>query len=44
MGSLDAAVLEIAEVNFGDLSVAGDPILRTLAEEDRTFESTSRRG
>jgi hypothetical protein len=35
-GSLDAADLEIAEVNFGDLSVAGDPILRTLAEEDRS--------
>jgi hypothetical protein len=34
-GSLDAADLEIAEVNFGDLSVAGDPILQTLAEEDR---------
>ena len=32
---MDAADLEIAEANFGDLSVAGDPILRTLAEKDR---------
>jgi hypothetical protein len=35
-GSLDAADLEIAEVNLGDLSAAGDPILRTLADEGRS--------
>jgi hypothetical protein len=34
--SSETAELDIAEVNFGDLSVADDPVLRALAEEDRS--------